>query len=281
MAATPSARAASGARARWCCSSSRCSRVSISTAPIDQRRLHPHRGRVLEARLCRPRYLLRRSGFREGAGDVLLSDAYAEERRKLVSQHASLEQRPGYIPGFGMRLDIRVPDGDRLPAPGAGEPTVGRQVPGPHDDVIDPSLIVSTTAASSSAPASCAATPALDVIDRDGNMVSSTPSGGWLQSSPMIPELGFCLGTRAQQFWLNEGHPNAIGPASGRAPRCRRRWRCATASRISPGARRAATSRSVDRAVLLAPCPLRHEPAGGDRRAGLALRALPELVLAA
>ena len=46
-----------------------------------------------------------------------------------------------------------------------------------------------------------------DIIDRDGNMVSSTPSGGWLHSSPVIPELGFCLGTRAQQFWLDEEHP--------------------------------------------------------------------------
>ncbi len=56
-----------------------------------------------------------------------------------------------------------------------------------------------------------------DIIDRDGNMISSTPSGGWLQSSPTIPELGFCLGSRAQQFWLDEGHPNAIAP--GKRPR--------------------------------------------------------------
>jgi gamma-glutamyltranspeptidase/glutathione hydrolase len=48
-------------------------------------------------------------------------------------------------------------------------------------------------------------------------MVSSTPSGGWLQSSPVIPELGFCLGTRAQMFWLDEGHPAELAP--GRRPR--------------------------------------------------------------
>ena len=41
-----------------------------------------------------------------------------------------------------------------------------------------------------------------DIIDREGNMVAATPSGGWLQSSPTIPELGFCLGTRAQMFVL-------------------------------------------------------------------------------
>ena len=48
-------------------------------------------------------------------------------------------------------------------------------------------------------------------------MVSSTPSGGWLQSSPVIPELGFCLGTRAQMFWLEEGHPASLAP--GKRPR--------------------------------------------------------------
>jgi gamma-glutamyltranspeptidase/glutathione hydrolase len=48
-------------------------------------------------------------------------------------------------------------------------------------------------------------------------MVSATPSGGWLQSSPTIPELGFCLGTRAQMFWLEDGHPAALAP--GKRPR--------------------------------------------------------------
>ena len=60
----------------------------------------------------------------------------------------------------------------------------------------------------------------IDVIDRWGNMVSATPSGGWLQSSPIIPELGFCLNTRAQMFWLEAGLPAVAGAAaSGRARR--------------------------------------------------------------
>jgi gamma-glutamyltranspeptidase/glutathione hydrolase len=57
----------------------------------------------------------------------------------------------------------------------------------------------------------------VDVVDREGNMVAATPSGGWLQSSPVIPGLGFCLGTRAQMFNLDEGHPNALQP--GKRPR--------------------------------------------------------------
>ena len=57
----------------------------------------------------------------------------------------------------------------------------------------------------------------VDVVDRWGNMVSATPSGGWLQSSPAIPELGFCLGTRGQMFWLDETLPNGLRP--GKRPR--------------------------------------------------------------
>jgi gamma-glutamyltranspeptidase/glutathione hydrolase len=57
----------------------------------------------------------------------------------------------------------------------------------------------------------------IDVVDRHHNVVSATPSGGWLQSSPVIPELGFPLGTRAQMFWLEQGLPNSL--ASGKRPR--------------------------------------------------------------
>jgi gamma-glutamyltranspeptidase/glutathione hydrolase len=57
----------------------------------------------------------------------------------------------------------------------------------------------------------------LDVVDRFGNMVAATPSGGWLWGAPVIPELGFCLGTRAQMFWLEEGLPNSLEP--GKRPR--------------------------------------------------------------
>src|ERR1700681_3907877 len=57
----------------------------------------------------------------------------------------------------------------------------------------------------------------IDVIDRFGNMVSATPSAGWLQSSPVIPELGFPMGTRGQMFWLTSGLPNSLQP--GKRPR--------------------------------------------------------------
>jgi len=107
--------------------------------------------------------------------DVLLSDAYADERRRLVGETAA------------ERVDCSL---GRLPVlhevtalPGSGEPTQGDTV---H----------------------------VDVADRFGNMVSATPSGGWLQSSPVIPSLGWPLGTRAQMFWLEEGLPSSLVPGA-------------------------------------------------------------------
>jgi gamma-glutamyltranspeptidase/glutathione hydrolase len=52
----------------------------------------------------------------------------------------------------------------------------------------------------------------IDVIDKWGNMIAATPSGGWLQSSPVIPELGFPLNSRAQMFWLEDGLPASLAP---------------------------------------------------------------------
>ena len=57
----------------------------------------------------------------------------------------------------------------------------------------------------------------IDVIDDEGNMFTATPSGGWLHGSPVIPELGWPLGTRAQMFWLEPGLPSSLEP--GKRPR--------------------------------------------------------------
>jgi gamma-glutamyltranspeptidase / glutathione hydrolase len=134
---------------------------------------------------------------------TLLSDAYNAARRKLVTDNASLELRPGSIEGFGAVVKLRR---DSVPATvaGAGEPTVGR-IAGVGEPTVGRLGSVRGD------------TVHFDIIDQAGNMVSSTPSGGWLQSSPVIPELGFCLGTRAQMFWLEEGHPAALAP--GKRPR--------------------------------------------------------------
>ena len=131
--------------------------------------------------------------------ETLLSDAYNDERRKLIHHTASLELRPGSVAGFGAVIKLKhsphAGEGraGAVAAAGAGEPTVGRLGEMRGDTVH------------------------FDIVDRAGNMISATPSGGWLQSSPVIPELGFCLGTRGQMFWLEENHPASLKP--GKRPR--------------------------------------------------------------
>lgn len=127
----------------------------------------------------------------------LLSDDYNDHRRRLIGETASFELRPGRVPGrvtpwvdHAARHRDAVSYGSNT---GAGEPTVARLGAIGGD------------------------TCHVDVIDRHGNMVSATPSGGWLQSSPVIPELGVPLGTRGQMFWLREDHPNGLAP--GKRPR--------------------------------------------------------------
>ncbi|MFZ3581759.1 gamma-glutamyltransferase family protein [Loktanella sp. DJP18] len=128
--------------------------------------------------------------------ETLLSREYAEVRRAMIDATASLVQRPGEIVGHDMwvREALKRASADVVDSGvGAGEPTMAHLSEKRGDTVH------------------------IDVIDRWGNMVSATPSGGWLQSSPVVPGLGMPLNSRAQMFWLTEGLPTSLAP--GRRPR--------------------------------------------------------------
>lgn len=128
--------------------------------------------------------------------ETLLSDAYNDERRRLIGEKASLELVPGRIAGFEANvsgLTAERKGTEEFDSLGGGEPTVQTSGAARGD------------------------TCHIDVIDRWGNMVGATPSGGWLQSSPVVPELGFCLNSRGQMFWLEEGMPSSLAP--GKRPR--------------------------------------------------------------
>jgi len=113
----------------------------------------------------------------------LLSSAYARERRELIDPAvASGELRPG---GGPILVPKTIRDVNSVFAAASG--------PGDGD------------------------TTAIHVADAAGNVISAIPSGGWLQSSPVIPGVGCPLGTRGQMFSLVAGHPNAIAP--GKRPR--------------------------------------------------------------
>jgi gamma-glutamyltranspeptidase/glutathione hydrolase len=136
---------------------------------------------------------------------TLLSRTYAAERARLVGRTADDRLRPGSPDGrvpalsdimrraYGPTRAGAARVGDLAGPAGLGEPTVARNGLTPGD------------------------TCHVDVVDRWGNMVSATPSGGWLQSSPVVPGLGFGMPTRAQMFRLEPGLPSSLAP--GKRPR--------------------------------------------------------------
>jgi gamma-glutamyltranspeptidase/glutathione hydrolase len=121
----------------------------------------------------------------------LLSKEYAALRARLVSDNANTDFRPGSVAGKTPKLPEFAQESARLArsagaALGIGEPTFAQ-------------LVVGDTCH-------------LDVIDRWGNVVSATPSGGWLSSSPAVPGLGFSINTRLQISWLDEALPGGLAP---------------------------------------------------------------------
>ncbi|MHA1571717.1 MAG: gamma-glutamyltransferase family protein, partial [Alphaproteobacteria bacterium] len=138
----------------------------------------------------------------------LLADEYNEERRRLLTDQASLEARPGVIAGFEQQVAASKRHNGESSDEGSIEPVIGH---------LGEQVKAKTEAGRVKISREPGDTCHLDVIDRHGNVVSATPSGGWLQSSPVIPELGFCLGTRGQMFWLDEDSPSCLAP--GKRPR--------------------------------------------------------------
>ena len=125
----------------------------------------------------------------------LLDPGYAAQRATLVGPTASREVRPGSPGGRPPKLAAQAlhVDGAADRDATVGEPTVQRDGQTRGD------------------------TCHVDVVDRWGMLVSATPSGGWLQSSPFVPEVGFALGSRLQMAWLEQGLPASLVP--GRRPR--------------------------------------------------------------
>ena len=120
----------------------------------------------------------------------LLNPEYAKERRRLVGPEASAAIRPGRPGG----REPRMPSAELMARTQALDPAAGLPPDPAGKDTCH-----------------------LDVVDREGNMVSATPSGGWLHGSPVVPGLGFPLSTRSQMFWLEENLPSSL--VGGKRPR--------------------------------------------------------------
>jgi len=119
-------------------------------------------------------------------GTELLSKDYAMMRRSLIDErHASLEQRPG--------------------DPMNKKPLMNSS---PNPALTGQSTVPEAERAND--------TTCVNVIDKDGNLFSATPSGAWLPTV-VAGDTGVMLGQRMQSFLLEEGHPNVLQP--GKRPR--------------------------------------------------------------
>ncbi len=119
--------------------------------------------------------------FSKIPAERLLSKEYAAERRKQITEKASMDFLPGLT-------------GTRMLHPSQIEIARRR---------IDDELMAHDT--------TC-----VNAIDKDGLMFSATPSGAWLPSV-IAGDTGIALTERAQSFLLAPGHPNEL--AGGKRPR--------------------------------------------------------------
>jgi gamma-glutamyltranspeptidase/glutathione hydrolase len=129
----------------------------------------------------------------------LLDPAYTDARRALIGEAASSGLRPG------------TPDKRAPWLPPLADPPAPPEDPTWRDQLANglPTVLAATVVRGD--------TTTVSATDRDGNMVVATPSGGWLSGSPVVPGLGFPLGTRGQMAWLVRGHNNGLAP--GKRPR--------------------------------------------------------------
>jgi gamma-glutamyltranspeptidase / glutathione hydrolase len=117
----------------------------------------------------------------------LLSKAYAAERRALIGRQAALDHRVG----DPYRFD-----------PGVKPPAVRYR---PHAQ--------GTHSSAASGDTTC-----VDVVDKDGNLFSATPSSGWLLGGAFVAgDTGVPLSNRMQVFDLDPASPNVL--AGGKRPR--------------------------------------------------------------
>ena len=123
--------------------------------------------------------------------EMLLSKEYAAERRKLIdSRKASLEMRPGH----GPKSNPEDPPSRKK-----------SEIRNPKSEVRNATADDSGSNYDFDTTHTCAA-------DIHGNMMAATTSGGWIPSSPVIPGLGFPMGTRGQMFYLDPHHASALVP---------------------------------------------------------------------
>jgi gamma-glutamyltranspeptidase / glutathione hydrolase len=129
----------------------------------------------------------------------LLSKGYAKERAKLIDPKRASKS---HIAGDPLRYDSTVKQWPYWKA-------------NVQDGTTDSSQVSLADARASLGQDSSGVqkdTTHMTVIDKDGNIFDSTPSGGWIGGAVILGDTGIGMSVRGEQFWLDKTRANQIRP---------------------------------------------------------------------
>ena len=122
----------------------------------------------------------------------LLSKAYAAQRAKLIDLTRASQD---FSAGDPLPYDPNV---DTWPYWKAGESLPVAQLSADLSDF----------------PESAKDTSHIAIIDEDGNVFDSTPSGGWIGGAVILGDTGIGMSVRGEQFWLDDRRAQQLRPRS-------------------------------------------------------------------
>ena len=131
--------------------------------------------------------------FVQVPGEGLLSKAYAKERAKLIDPKRASRS---FIAGNPLPFDSRVKEWSYWVANirEAGQP----------GELVDPEPVAG----------GLKDTTHIAIIDKDGNIFDSTPSGGWIGGAVILGNTGIGMSVRGEQFWLDKTRAAQLRPRS-------------------------------------------------------------------
>ena len=132
--------------------------------------------------------------FVQTPAEGLLSKAYAKERAKLIDPKKASR---GFIAGNPLPFDTKVKEWKYWVANIADGYKPGQ--PGPDAEPLRGTLKDTTH---------------ISVIDHDGNIFDSTPSGGWVPGAVILGNTGIGMSVRGEQFWLDKTRAAQLRPRS-------------------------------------------------------------------
>jgi gamma-glutamyltranspeptidase/glutathione hydrolase len=130
--------------------------------------------------------------FVQVPGVGLLSKAYAKERAKLIDPHRASR---AYLAGDPLPYDPNVKSWNYWVAN-------LQQAGKPGEPVVDPEPVAGADKD----------TTHISIIDRDGNIFDSTPSGGWIGGAVILGDTGIGMSVRGEQFWLDKTRAAQLRP---------------------------------------------------------------------